>query len=261
LTRRALLGALGLGTLSVLIALPTHAQPRTVDVMLDQQPTVADLYGPGRPTTGAVILVHGFLRTRATMAGHAAALATEGVLAVVPDMPYVTDSRKNARALADLVGQLRAGMLGPAVERVVLVGFSAGGLAALLAADTPGVVGYVGLDSFDRPGGVGLEAARKLATPARLLRAPPSLCNAYSISSPWSAALRTLIEDRVIEGATHSDFESPTDQFVETVCGKADPARQAIVRQTLHQAVREWLLRPAATTASTPLAADKLHGH
>jgi hypothetical protein len=73
--------------------------------------------------------------------------------------------------------------------------------------------------------------------------------------------LRTLIEDRVIEGATHSDFESPTDQFVETVCGKADPARQAIVRQTLHQAVREWLLRPAATTASTPLAADKLHGH
>jgi pimeloyl-ACP methyl ester carboxylesterase len=232
------------------------AQPRTIDVTLDGQLTLADIFSPPRPGSRAVVLVHGFMRTRATMADHAAALAADGVLAVVPDMPYVTDSRRNARALADLIGQLRAGTFAPAVDRVVLVGFSAGGLAALLAAGTPGVVGYVGLDSFDRPGGVGLDAARKLSTPARLLRGPSSFCNAYGISTPWAGALKNLIEDRVIDGATHCDFESPTDRMCQVFCGTADPARQAIVRQTLHQAVRDWLLAPTSVSTAVlePLA-------
>jgi pimeloyl-ACP methyl ester carboxylesterase len=169
----------------------------------------------------------------------------------VPDLPYVTDSRKNARALADLVGQLRAGTLGPAIEQVVLVGFSAGGLSALLAADTPGVVGYVGLDAFDRPGGVGLEAARRLDKPARLLRATSSFCNAYGISFPWVGALKQLQQDRVIEDASHCDFESPTDRICQVFCGQADPARQAIVRRALHEAVRDWLIAP--TTARVGL--------
>jgi pimeloyl-ACP methyl ester carboxylesterase len=233
------------GALFALLAAQAMAQPQTVDVTLDGQLTLAELHGPGRPTQKAVILVHGFMRSRLTMSDHAAALAGDGVLAVVPDLPYVTDSRKNARALADLVGQLRAGTLGPAVEQVVLVGFSAGGLSALLAADTPGVVGYVGLDAFDRPGGVGLEAARRLDKPARLLRAPSSFCNAYGISFPWVDALKQLQQDRVIEDASHCDFESPTDRTCQVFCGKADAARQAIVRQALHEAVRDWLIAPA----------------
>jgi pimeloyl-ACP methyl ester carboxylesterase len=162
------LACLGVVAPVVLLAAPACAQPSTIDVTLDQQLTLADIYSPGRPASGAVVLVHGFMRTRATMADHAAALAADGVLAVVPDMPYVTDSRKNARALADLVGQLRAGLLGPAVERVVLAGFSAGGLSTMLAAATPGVVGYVGLDAFDRPGGVGvLQCLRHLGALGR----------------------------------------------------------------------------------------------
>lgn len=240
--------------LAGLVAAPAPAQPRTIDVTLDQQLTLADVYGPAQPTRNAVILVHGFMRNRATMAGHAAALAAEGVLAVTPDLPYVTDSRKNARALVDLISQLRAGTLGPPIERVVLVGFSAGGLSSLLAADAPGVVGYVGLDAFDRPGGVGLEAARKLAIPARLLRAPGSFCNAYGIAEPWSGALRGLVEDRVIENASHCDFESPTTRACEMFCGRSDPARQAIVRHTLLQAARDWLLRPAAVPTALPIA-------
>ncbi len=233
------------GALLAMIAGQALAQPQTVDVTLDGQLTLAELHGPGRPTQKAVILVHGFMRSRLTMSDHAAALARDGVLAVVPDMPYATDSRKNARALADLVGQLRAGTLGPAIEQVVLVGFSAGGLSTLLAADTPGVVGYVGLDAFDRPGGVGLAAARRLDKPARLLRAPSSFCNAYGIASPWVGALKQLQQDRVIQDASHCDFESPTDRTCQVFCGKADPARQAIVRQTLHEAIRDWLIAPA----------------
>jgi pimeloyl-ACP methyl ester carboxylesterase len=233
------------------LAPQAQAEPRTIDVTLDERLTLADLYLPAAPSPNAVVLVHGFMRTRATMAEHAAALAADGVLAVAPDLPYVSDSRKNARALADLVGQLRAGLLGPAVERVVLVGFSAGGLSALLAADTPGVVGYVGLDPFDRPGGVGLEAARRLAIPARLLRGPASFCNAYGISDPWTGALKGLVEERVLEHASHCDFEAPTDRVCQLFCGKADPARQAAVRATLHQAVRDWLLQPAAVPTAT----------
>jgi pimeloyl-ACP methyl ester carboxylesterase len=233
-------------------AATSATQPSTIDVTLDQQLTLADLYGPPQPTRNAVILVHGFMRNRATMADHAAALAAEGVLAVAPDLPYVTDSRKNARALADLIGQLRAGRLGPPIERVVLVGFSAGGLSALLAADAPGVVGYVGLDAFDRPGGVGLDAARKLVIPARLLRAPGAFCNAYGIAEPWAGALRGLIEDRLIDHASHCDFESPTTRACEVFCGRTDPARQAIVRHTLLLAARDWLLRPATLPAAVP---------
>jgi pimeloyl-ACP methyl ester carboxylesterase len=239
--------------LACFVAAPAPAQPRTIDVTLDQQLTLADVYGPAQPTRSAVILVHGFMRNRATMADHAAALAAEGVFAITPDLPYVTDSRKNARAIADLIGQLRAGLLGPPIERVVLVGFSAGGLSSLLAADAPGVVGYVGLDAFDRPGGVGLEAARKLTIPARLLRAPGAFCNAYGIAQPWSGALRGLVEDRVIEHASHCDFESPTTRACEMFCGRSDPARQAVVRQTLLQAARDWLLRPAVVPAALPI--------
>lgn len=220
----------------------------TVPISLDGRQTVVDLYSPGRPARVAVVFVHGFMRGRATFADHARAVAAEGVPAVVPDMPYLTDSRRNAQALVDLIAQMREGRLGPPVERVVLVGFSAGGLAALLAADTPGVVGYVGLDPFDRPGGVGLDAARKLDKPARLLRAPSGACNAFAISAPWAGSLRRMEGERVIDQASHCDFESPTDSLCELVCGRADAQRQDIVRRAILQAVRDWL-HPAAATA------------
>ena len=225
----------------------------TVSLSLDGRQTVADVYSPGRPSSTAVVFVHGFMRDRSTFADHARAVAAEGVLAVVPDMPYLTDSRRNARALADLIAQMRGGQLGPPVERVVLVGFSAGGLAALLAADTPGVVGYLGLDPFDRPGGVGLDAARTLDKPARLLRAPSGACNAFAISAPWSSALRRMEGDRVIDQASHCDFESPTDGLCELVCGRADAQRQQIVRRAILQAVRDWLQPAAAIAHAEPV--------
>jgi pimeloyl-ACP methyl ester carboxylesterase len=239
-------------------AAPSRAagSPEQVETQLGGRPTVIELHHPSRPARGAVVLAHGFTRTRATMAGHAAALADAGVLAVAPDLPYYTDSRRNAHALADLVGHLQEGRWAPPVRRVVLVGFSAGGLAALLAAGTPGVVGYVGLDAFDRPGGVGLQAARSLQTPVRLLRAEASLCNAYGISEPWARALPNLVEDRVLAGASHCDFESPTDALCRWVCGDVDPARQQVVRQTLLDAVRDWL--PDDATAAQTVAAPAL---
>lgn len=206
-----------------------------------------DVYPAVGPLRGAAILSHGFTRSRRTLSGHAQALADAGVLVLTPDLPCTFDFRCNARALAALVGLVRAGgAFGPPVERVILVGFSAGGLSSLLAADTPGVVGYVGLDPFDRvmpseTERLGLAAATRLRTEALLLRAPPSRCNAEAVAAPWATALPALWRDELIAGASHCDFESPTDWMCRMACGEADPTRQQRVRQGLLDAAARWL--------------------
>lgn len=224
---------------------------------LDGHEVALDVYPAAGRLRGAAILSHGFTRSRRTLAGHAQALAEAGVVALTPDLPCTFDFRCNARALAALVGVLRAGgPFGEPVERVVLVGFSAGGLSSLLAADTPGVVGYVGLDPFDRTFAdeeepLGLAAARRLRTEVLLLRAPPSSCNANAAAEPWSTVLPALWRDERVADATHCDFESPTDWMCRLACGDTEPARQARVREGLMDAVRHWLPwgrrdRPAA---------------
>jgi pimeloyl-ACP methyl ester carboxylesterase len=199
---------------------------------------------------GTVILAHGFTRTRATMAGHAAMLAQDGYWVIVPDLPYLMDSRDNAVALRDLMHQLQQGAAGVPLDRFVLAGFSAGGLSALLAADAPGVAGYIGLDPFDRPGGVGLEAARKLAIPVFLLRGPAAACNAYSIAEPWVKALPNLVEDRQFTAASHCDFESPTDRICTFVCGDTNAQNQATVRDFLRRSVQR-AMPPASSEAGS----------
>lgn len=221
--------------------------PVTLELPLAGRAVTLDLWRPEGTPRGAVVLSHGFTRSRTTMGGHAAALAEAGVVAVTPDLPFTFDFHGNARGLADLVAWLRAGSeQAPAVDRVVLVGFSAGGLSSLLAAATPGVVGYVGLDPFDRTlpdagGALGRNAAPGIPTEAVLLRAPPSRCNADAVAAAWATLLPKLLRDETVSDATHCDFESPTDWMCRVACGGADPARQQRVREALVEAVRRWL--------------------
>ena len=223
----------------------TQVQTQVHD--LDGHRVTLDVYLSAGPLRGAAILSYGFTRSRRTLAGHAKALADAGVLTLTPDLPCTFDFRCNARALAALVGVLRAGgTFGPPVERVMLVGFSAGGLSSLLAAHTPGVVGYVGLDPFDRtlPGEaerLGQAAATRLRTEAMLLRAPPSRCNAEAVAAPWATALPALWRDELIAGASHCDCESPTDWMCRLACGDTDPTRQQRVRQGLLEAAARWM--------------------
>jgi len=224
--------------------------PSTVEQTLAGRAVPIDVYRPAGAPRGAVILSHGFTRSRTTLGGHAAAIAGAGALALTPDLPYTFDFRRNAQGLAELVARLRAGgTFGAPVQRVVLVGFSAGGLSSLLAAATPGVAGYVGLDPFDRElrdgsgGALGRDFAPTLQTETMLLRAPPSRCNAQAVAAPWGALLPALRYDRLIEGASHCDFESPTDWMCRLACGDTDPQRQAAVRAGLLEAVERWLPR------------------
>ena len=246
--RTGVVGAAVAMVLMATAAAPAASAPvQTQGHVLDGHRVTLDVYQAAGPLRGAAILSHGFTRSRRTLAGHAQALADTGVLVLTPDLPCTFDFRCNARALAALVGSLRAGgTFGAPVERVMLVGFSAGGLSSLLAADTPGVVGFVGLDPFDRTMSgeaerLGLAAAGRLRTEALLLRAPPSRCNAEAVAASWGTALPALWRDELIAGASHCDFESPTDWMCRLACGDTDPARQQRVRQGLLDAASRWM--------------------
>jgi dienelactone hydrolase len=221
--------------------------PQTQVLNINGQTVEVDVYKPIGPQKGAAILTHGFTRSRTTMGEHAQALAARGVLAITPDMPCTFDFRCNASAITEMVSLLRnTNTFGSSNQRVIIVGFSAGGLSSLLAADTPGVVGYVGLDPFDRvlpneTERAGIAASRKLTTEALLLRAPASRCNANAVAAPWGTELKSLWRNDLIAGASHCDFEAPTDWKCRLACGDTDPARQLQVRQGLLDAAARWL--------------------
>lgn len=243
-------------TLVAYAGLPAVADdaPRSLEVVTRHGVLPTDVYLPGAGVAirGGAILSHGFMRSRHNMARHAQLLAREGVVAVAPNLPFQVDSRSNAEALRDVAAQLRAGNLGPAADRIVLIGFSAGALASVLAAvDLPGIVGFVALDAFDRPSGIGLAAARQLAVPATAIRAPAAGCNAYGIAAPWGAAFPKPDGDLFIDGATHCDFESPTDGICRLFCFGSDETKRRQVEDAVRAAVLRRLPAPA-TTAQLP---------
>ncbi len=230
------------------VAEPTAKITPQIQILnINGQTVEVDVYKPTGPQKGAAILTHGFTRSRTTMGEHAQALAARGVLAITPDMPCTFDFRCNASAITEMVSLLRnTTTFGSSNQRVMLVGFSAGGLSSLLAADTPGVVGFVGLDSFDRvlpneTERAGITASRKLTTEALLLRAPASRCNANAVAAPWGGELKSLWRDELITGASHCDFEAPSDWKCRLACGDTDLARQLQVRQGLLDAAARWL--------------------
>jgi dienelactone hydrolase len=225
----------------------SNIRPQTQVVKINGTTLEVDVYKPIGPQKGAAILTHGFTRSRTTMGEHAQALAARGVLAITPDMPCTFDFRCNASAIAEMVSLLRnTTTFGGSNQRVMLVGFSAGGLSSLLAADTPGVVGFVGLDPFDRvlpneTERAGIMASRNLTTEALLLRAPASRCNANAVAAPWGVELKALWRDELIASASHCDFEAPSDWKCRLACGDTDPARQLQVRQGILDAAARWL--------------------
>ncbi len=86
---------------------PVAASPAQTKVhVLDGHLVTLDVYPAAGPLRRAAILSHGFTRSRRTLAGHA--LADAGVLVLTPDLPCTFDFRFNARALATMVGSLRA---------------------------------------------------------------------------------------------------------------------------------------------------------
>jgi len=188
----------------------------------------AVLFEPSREGERLVVLAHGFARTSANMEGWAEALAAEGLTVVTPDLCHATmwdtDHVQNGRDLADLAATLGH-------DEVVYAGHSAGGLAALLAADQdPSAVGWFGLDPVDSEG---LGAAVRLSVPATALVGEPSECNASASGADLDGEIKH------ISGADHCDFESPTDWMCTTFC----PDAGGDVEDTIRAQLLEGALR------------------
>jgi hypothetical protein len=173
------------------------------------------LFRPPVPVSDAVVVLgHGFLRSKERMEGLARALAAAGMTTVAMDFcnSRIWDGRHyqnglDMRRVADAV----------AADRVVYAGFSAGGLAALVAARQDNrSLGIVALDLVDDRG-LGLRMVKGLGTPLIGIMGEPSACNARGNGMPIFAA-NELARVRVLPGAGHCDFESPTDWLCKAVC-------------------------------------------
>ena len=207
--------------------------------------TTVDVYQPSfGPSSGLAVIAHGFTRSRERHRDLGRALAEVGITAVIPDLPYAVDHWANGDAIVELTGKLEAGALGLAPierSRLLLIGTSAGGLATLLAAaKLPGLAGWIGLDPVDRTGS-GVRAAAQLTAPAVVLLADRSSCNLYGSGRAIGRAVPRLLRSTVLEGASHCDFEGPTNNFCRFICGKSPPGMPEVARAEAVGAALEML--------------------
>ncbi len=173
-----------------------------------------------------VVLSHGFLRDRGRMAGLAHALAEAGMPTVTLDLCNMKPWDGAHQANADDMRAIARRLAGP---RPVYAGFSAGALAAILAARAdPSARGVLALDLVDRER-VGEEAARALSQPVFGVIGEASSCNADNNGLAALAAAQQAELVR-ISGATHCDFESPTDALCRLVCEPLDRSRRTASR-------------------------------
>ncbi|MET0681038.1 MAG: hypothetical protein ABWZ41_08520 [Burkholderiales bacterium] len=215
----------------VLAAVLAHAAPaaETRSMTLAGESTLVDLHWPAAlPPRGLVAIAHGFTGSRARHVALARRLADEGFAVAVPNLPHWIRPQGNADAIVDLVKAVR---MERGLDRrpVVLIGTSAGGLAALLATDGVARLAlWVGLDPVDTLG-IAEDVARTSRAPAVILRAPSSACNAGGSAKRIAAWLGNLKIERRIDGASHCDFEDSTTARCQAICGAADPERQALI--------------------------------
>jgi dienelactone hydrolase len=237
--------------------------PGTQGVRIEEQvvslPTgevALDLYWPAAPQPAPLVMVaHGFLRTKANMAGWGQKLAQEGFVAAVPTLPTLSDHVRNGHALEELIDWLDgvpayAGRIDS--RRVGLMGFSAGGLSSLLAAaNHPAVCIWVGLDPVDRDG-LGVAAIPRLQAQAMILRAEPSAWNAQGNARDLEKALGERNRSVLIRGAIHIDAEWPTDFWAELACGASNEDKRAAFVDNALAALRAALMPTPASSVTRP---------
>jgi len=181
-----------------------------------------------RPMSSAawVVLGHGFMRSKERMEQLAEHLASWRVPVLTVDFCnskwWKGHHDKNGAAMVAISEKL-------ALERTIYSGFSAGGLAALIAAARdPGTVAYLGLDMVDN-GRVGETLAPRVQIPLYGLIVEPAACNARNNGLQAYARAERAVVVKVVD-ASHCHFEFPMDRKCTLVCasGEARFGRQEI---------------------------------
>lgn len=206
-------------------------------------------YETYRPTQGGesmVFLAHGFLRNLERMRGWAEHWASHGVAVTVLSLCNSTlvagHHDRNAEDIVALAQMLHDGPL-------IYAGFSAGGLAAhVAAANDTRTIGYLGLDSVDHRG-LARETTPRSDYPALLLLAEPSSCNGKNNMLDATAGVPDLAALR-IKNSTHCHFENPYDSRCEIACGSVRPRESQIVLiETVRSLATAWILELAPGVA------------
>ena len=186
-------------------------------------------FRPNTPVVrGYALFLHGFSRGRSQFLGWGEHLASHGIEAVVSDLCHASvagvDPLAGGAAIDILIDSIGG-------APVVIVGHSAGSMAALVAgAENDSTVGVLGLDPVaPREGNLNDQAAALEGMLAALVGAPAQ-CNSSNSGVPiyreGSADMFT------ITGATHCDFEAPTNFICTATCGgSAGEGAQSAIRQ------------------------------
>lgn len=211
---------------------------------------VAGLPAPPWP---AVVLEHGFARSKGRHAITSHFLAERGVVVLVANLvsllggesaqlANVANTRGHVawlRARSANPGDSLFGLVDP--ERIALAGHSAGGAVAFEAAAGGSLVrAVVLLDAVPWPRTI---AAAGGMTEKRLLslRSEPSACNAHGSVKQLLENLSFASDDVRIVGGTHCDAEDPTDGFCRLFCGGTSDEARAAYRRLFYLFVRDAL--------------------
>ncbi len=236
-----------------------------------------DLYLPeGRAAAPAVILTHGFGRSRKQHADTARFLAEKGMVVLVPNMGSLLGGKgaqaANVENTVDHIvwlrersareGDLLKGRLDPG--RIALAGHSAGGAVsfdAALSAQDRGVpvAGVVLMDAAPWPETVD-RARQAKQFPIASLRSEPSMCNGSGSVSKLLDNLSFSADDIKIRGATHCDPEGPTNLLCRVPCGGSSATAQETYRSLMFLFLRDLfgLPRKPGDLASYELALEQL---
>jgi len=199
---------------------------RTEKLKLTSERVEVDFFIPktSRPAP-LVVVAHGFSRSRENFEGWGKRLAGAGYFVAIPDLPASTDHKQNGHAIEELIELLaakppeRIRSTRIETDRVAVVGHSAGGLAALLAAsDNRRIVLWVGLDPVDS-GDIGAKAADDRSFTSVVLLAESSRCNQRENISGLKKHLRGPWVLAKVDGAGHCDPENPTSNGCTILCG------------------------------------------
>jgi pimeloyl-ACP methyl ester carboxylesterase len=198
------------------------------------------------PDAPTVILAHGFQGNRGSMVDWATHYASWGLVVVTPDLCHATiidaDHAQNGADLVALAAHLE-------LAAPIYAGYSAGGLAAVLAAaQDPNALALVGLDMVDSDG-LGAAVAASIGVPAHDVTAEPAMCNSTANGVPVFAAIPEAQTLRIVE-ADHCDFQSPPDAFCGLCSAPNDAQDPADIAATIRGLTTAALLWRSGVDAS-----------